>query len=180
MRRFKTLLALCFVILLVCSVASAQRRRAGQVSFGMEESIERPVRVPQYVIREIIRSEEHIAFMDRFEGTLVNLNNDGRPDLLVQGDPGANITGFWVFRNTGRKWQLVLYTRALSLNLERTYRNGFRDVSVVAASAVMSFGADYRFNSRRYVPRRCGEQRIEEGARRRYISCSGDPAKPYR
>ncbi|HEU5237263.1 MAG TPA: hypothetical protein VFU37_08995, partial [Pyrinomonadaceae bacterium] len=108
----------------------------------------------------------------RVQGSLVNLDNDGRPDLLVQGDDGANITGFWLFHNSKHRWKLVLATRALGLSLEKTYTNGLRDVTIEAASAVTLWGAKYEFLLDKYVPRKCWEQNLTSRNRRGILNAA--------
>ena len=184
-----------FIALLVGTAAPAQRNRGSrageQISFAMEATIQRPYRVPKYVLEQIVPNDDLVepeareqaaaSLAERVQGSLVNLNNDNKPDFLVQGDDGANITGFWLFRNVGQRWQLVLATRALGISLGKTYTNGFRDLSVEAASAVMLFGATYKFDLERYVPRECWEQNLSGRNKRiKYVKCSESEEKPYR
>lgn len=157
-----------------------------QTTFAMEEEIKKPHSIPKYVVREIIRNDENSQasdfadFSGRLKGALVNLNNDRRPDLLVQGDPGANITGFWLFRNAGGKWKMVFYTRAAWLDLLKTSNRNFYDVEIHAATAVKMWGSLYKFDGRRYVPQKCWEE-AESGkkSQRKYYRCSGSSVKPY-
>lgn len=195
MPRIGKTLAACLVALLVGIAASAQRNRTSgsgeQSTFAMETPIKRPYRVPKYVIEQIVRNddlvepanrEEAVASLaERVRGSLINLDNDGKPDFLVQGDDGANITGFWIFRNVGQRWRLVLATRALGISLDKTYTNGLHDISVEAASAVVLYGTTYKFDLERYVPRECWERNLTGRNKKiRYFKCSEDSVKPYR
>jgi hypothetical protein len=168
------------------------RRPRRQTEFSMDEKIRPRLKVPRYVIAQMVRSErqddrtisaDEVA--DGAVGAPVNLNDDGREDLLVRADPGANITGFWLFRNTGRRWEIVLYTVALGVTIKRTRTNGFHDVEVVAASAVTGWEALYKFDGARYKPAGCWEHDLgvgkngEWGPARR-IACSGGDVKAYR
>lgn len=173
----------------------ARQRRAVaprlQTEFDMESPIKRRVKVPRYVVEQMGRAERAeragvpADFANGAEGALMNLNDDGRDDLLVRADPGANITGFWLFRNTGRRRELVLYTVAASLSVKKTRTNGFHDVEVVAASAVKGWQAFYKFDGAKYKPGGCWERDLGVGkdgewGKPRRIPCSGGDVKPYR
>lgn len=161
----------------------------------METPFKRRVQVPHYVVEQIARAEradgkaldrEAANFAGQIEqAAIVNLNDDRRPDLIVEGDGGANITGFWLFRHTGRRWELVLSTRAAGLSIGKVKTNGYRDVTIEAASAVTLWSSIYKFRSGRYVPFRCWEQQLGVGENgmpgsRRYFKCADDAVKPYR
>jgi hypothetical protein len=157
----------------------------------MEEPFGRRVKVPRYVIEQMIRSERAEGypasaedFASDVDGALVNLNDDGRDDLLVRADPGANITGFWLFRGTGRRWELMLYTVAADISIKKARTHGFHDVEVTAASAVKGWTATYKFDGVRYRPSECWEYDLGVGkngewGNRKRIQCS-DGSKPYR
>lgn len=157
----------------------------------MESAIKRRVKVPRYVIEEMARAERgegltvRADIADDADGALVDLNDDNKDDLLVRAEPGANITGFWLFRNTGRRWELVLYTVAAGLSIKKTHTNGFHDVEITAASAVKGWQAIYKFGSAKYRPVGCWEYDLgvsKDGGwgNQSRVPCSGDDVKPYR
>ena len=164
----------------------AQAQTGKQTSFGMETDIKRKYRIPRAVIAQIVKNEELYSTEDinrlaeKLEGSLVNLNRDRQPDLFIQGDNGANITGFWLFRNMGSKWKMVLYSRAAWLDIKRTLTKGFYDVEIHAASAVTMWGSVYKFDGVKYVPRGCWESDMQQRRQKKnYYRCSGSSKKPY-
>lgn len=174
------------VLLIFFGLTEIRAQKAAQTSFGMEMKIKKSQRIPRYIVKQIIKNEESFAAGDiddlskRLKGSLVNLNNDRKPDLFVQGDDGANITGFWLFRNAGAKWELILYSRAAWLDIKNVKSKGFRNVEIHAASAVRMWGSRYEFDGAKYIPKRCWEE-IETGKKikREYFQCSGSLMKPY-
>jgi hypothetical protein len=139
------------------------------------------VKVPHYVIEQMIRSERAEGFPASAEtfafdvdGALVNLNDDGKDDLLVRADPGRNTVGYWLFRNTGRRWELVLYTISLDLSIKKTRTNGFHDVEITTLSAVKGQVVLYKFDGAKYEPRGCWEHDLGVGKNGEW-----GPAKPF-
>ena len=195
MRLVGAIVIVCALFLPNAAALAVQRRGARtpkrQTEFGMEEPIRRRVKVARYVIEQMVRSERAEGLDVRADiasdadGALVNLNDDGKDDLLMRADPGANITGFWLFRNTGRRWELVLYTVALNLSVKKTRTNGFHDVEVVALSAVKGWVALYKFDGVKYKPGGCWEHDLGMGkdgewGKAKRIQCSDSDVKPYR
>src|SRR5437763_9085488 len=114
----------------VSSVVLAQQKHTKQIRepkfFNAETPIRRPVKIPRSVLQQLEQHENVIGCSsirgDRersrrvdlskyFRAALVNLDNDGNVDLVIQPEPGAclsaNTAPFWVFRNTGKGYQLV-------------------------------------------------------------------------
>jgi hypothetical protein len=149
----------------------------------MEDTFKRTVKLPRYVIKQMALSDETLSHAEREEyaaelpgrvqGVLVNLNNDGKADLLVKGDDGANVTGFWVFRNLGGKYQLVFEARAFVLELRRAYTNGFRDISIEKMSAATLWGVLLKFDGQKYRAVKCWEQELgNPKAKAHYTKCT--------
>jgi hypothetical protein len=171
----------------------AQRHASARfpTTFQMEEPIASPKKISSAVLRQILRSDDTLLWVDetiahlrtRINGTFIDLNGDRIKDFLVQGTDGANITGFWIFRNVGGRQRLVLYTRALGIYLLRDRHHGFRDIDVGAATAVTLCRTLYRFNGNHYIPKRCWTENMgdPEGNRSRsYFRCSRENEKLYR
>ena len=174
------------VIVTVSSICFGQNHSAKtQTFFGLEEKIKRPVKVSKDIQWQIIQHEGGISdadivrFSSGLKGSQINLNDDGEPDFLVQGDDGANITGFWVFISKNGKKKLVLASRAAWLTIGTKRRKGMRNISIAAASATTLWTADYLFNGKRYFPTYCSEEPINEPKKKKRITCS-DSDKPYR
>lgn len=137
--------------------------------------------MPGAVFRQILRSDDNLLWVDetvshfksRIKGTFIDLNSDERPDFLVQGNDGANITGFWLFRNIKGRQHLVLYTHGLGLDLLKHKHNGLRDIETAYATAVTLSSAIYRFDGRKYRAHTCWSENMGEDPDRR-------PKKFYR
>lgn len=185
-----------FVIaVLLSAVFTIQAQTNGsnfQTIFSMEDEIKKPVEIPRYVFEQIVKNgaikptsaaqlNEEIARLERdSKAALVNLNDDGKADLLVQGDSGANITGFWLFRNLRGKWQYMLETRALGLSIDKEKTKGYRNISISAASASVYWESTYKFNGKNYLPKICSETTMNgKKQRKKIIPCSGSVRKPY-
>lgn len=129
------------LILLIASPAwsreanriAGKPQRGQEMSFGAEEPFARPVAVPDGVL-QILRRDERVRRClsgdnmaptelppSWFMASVVNLNNDRRPDLIVRADNacmfGANIVPFWIFRNTARGYELVLQVHTLGVTI---------------------------------------------------------------
>lgn len=182
-------------LLLTLFALPAWAQRGAQRSFGAEEPMRRPARIPKAVLR-LLRQDERVRrclsdaaerqkeLASWFSASAVELNNDRRSDLLVKPENGclwgANIVPFWIFRNGGAGYELVLKTHGLGVDILRKRTLGHHDVEVGAASADRSYGAVYKFDGKRYLPRRCWARSTEEGrgGKNDYYTC-GDPEKPY-
>lgn len=147
----------------------AQTAGTEQSSFHLEETVQRPVTIPEDVLRGLGQDEKVLQCLKEtdkaaveipaswFVAGAVNLNADKLPDLVVKGQNsclwGANIGPFWVFRNTGRGYALVLRTDALSLSIQPERTRGFRNIHTRSASARQVFTRLFRFNGQNYQVR---------------------------
>lgn len=89
-----------------------------------------------------------------FQTTRVNLNNDKLPDLVVKAQSlllGANVTRFWIFKQTSKGYVLVLETVTHSLSILRNKSEGHRNIRCDKLSAVQLFTNYYRFDGDNYV-----------------------------
>jgi hypothetical protein len=148
---------------------STQARTEEQTVFESETKIERPVPVPDDVLRILRQDKRNQTCLGKresldkipaswFVASEIDLNYDQIPDLVVVAvNPclfGANINPFWVFRKTDRGYEAALRVYALALELLKTRTNGFRDIRTSAATAVEVTTTTYTFDGRRYRPRR--------------------------
>jgi hypothetical protein len=188
---------LCALLLSGAAAHAAQRRRARAgrftTEFGAEDRMTRALKIPDYVFEQMIRSERDAGrdvsdggaarIREEVRGALVDLNDDGRADLLVRSDQGANVVGFWLFRNAGRRWEMVLYSVALNLIIKKRRTRGHRDVEAVSLSAVKGWVTDYEFDGARYRPASCWERDLGVGkgglwGRARRVRCGEGGATP--
>lgn len=172
-------------------------RRSEQREFNAEETVKNPVKMPNAVLRLLGRDErvqqclkdglKQKAIESWFTASAISLNEDRKFDLVVKPENsclfGANIVPFWIFRATKSGYELVLKTHTLGLSILRSKNNGYRDVEADAATAAMIYGVAYKFNGKRYVPKKCWEQNIDDAEKGRakitYVKCSSDIEKPY-
>ena len=166
-----------------------KKEKKYQTSFSIEQDIKNSVEIPKYVFDQIIKAdkdtygknEQQKRLKQTSNADYINLNNDNKPDLIVIGDLGANIGGFWIFRNIKNRWQLILETRTHSLDILKTKTNGYYRINITAMSAVTLWESVYKFNNENYLAKDCYETDLSQTeAVRKYFSCSGSTEKPYR
>src|SRR5436190_2684150 len=91
----------------------------------------------------------------------VRLAADKSRQLLIRGTGlclcGAQNCGFWIYRQTGRKYQLLLKgTGSTKVRAGRQTVKGYRDViSQSHASAMETIVRTYRYDGEQYQPLRC-------------------------
>jgi len=185
------LFLLLIVLAVVASIAAPQKaKKQYQHEFGAEVDVRRPVHLPGRVFRQVLKNggglyvdESPAQFKKRVVGTFIDLDGNARRDFLVQGDHGANITGFWLFRNVNGRMRLVLHVRALSLWIGPKSSQGVKVVEAGAASASRYWGVRYVFAKGQYRPIKCWEEEfvIDEAAKKkRRFPCSRDGSMPYK
>ena len=195
MKRIYTVL-LALLIPLACP-AMAQRTRLR--SFESGESIKHPAKIPEAVLL-LLRQDERVQgcigasgqqsdIAAWFAASAIDLNDDRQLDLVVKPERaclfGVNTAPFWVFRSAGKGYKLVLKTNCVGLDILRTKTKGYHDIEIGAVSAGWTYGAIYKFDGKKYVPKKCWDQSFEEvrggGIKRgriNYNEC-GRPEKPY-
>ncbi|HYB61276.1 MAG TPA: hypothetical protein VEH50_07335 [Methylomirabilota bacterium] len=139
------------VVLLKASTALGTTKQE-QTTFVADpaERLERPVPVPDAVLRILSKDEMVIGCMQSnpipsgrslaswFAVSEIHLNGPNEADLVVlpvvQGSPSMcfhsveGIGWFWVFRPIGPHYRLVLKTAGLGLSVLDTRHNGYRDI----------------------------------------------------
>lgn len=197
---------LLFLSISVCLIMSATAQtkprkstaNAEQTSFGAEEKIKHRAKIPRAILASL-KTDERVKdclaendkskgkFETWFSAAQVNLNGDAQSDYVVKPENaclfGANIVPFWIFRKNGGKYDLMIHAYSLGLDVLPGKTKGYRDVEIFAASATIGFGAKYKFDGKKYVPKGCYEQLLDQSLRegkKKYIPCSGSVEKPYR
>lgn len=155
-------------------------RRIEQTYFNLdsEETFKRPVKIPEAALRSLRQEIEkkHRRCLERldqesdiaswFSASAVDLNNDHLSDLVVKSKKdclnGADNDWFWILRNTGRGYQLVLFGGALGVTLLKTRTQGFRNIETDFATASTFHSNIYKFDRQVYKARICTE--VENGS----------------
>jgi hypothetical protein len=92
-----------------------------------------------------------------FSASKVSLGPGKLKDLIVVGEPplsGGNTQTFWVFRNTGNGYELVLTAPAHDLRIKDHRSKGYRDIEMSAETAVELHSVLFRFDGKHYVNHR--------------------------
>ncbi|HEY2847850.1 MAG TPA: hypothetical protein VGI80_08530 [Pyrinomonadaceae bacterium] len=173
-------IVICIFFLLPNCVVAQHRKRAhpeGQTTFAAETRVKRLVRIPGTIRRRISLEYKdapgRVGFMKELVASHVFLDNNKSPELLVQGPLGANVTTFRLYRNSRGQWQEMFKDSALGLSIDRHLTRGYNDIGTAAATAVELFGAEYKFNGRKYVATTCYKEPLGvEKPKRTYFKCS--------
>lgn len=138
-----------------------------QTGFGMEDEIKYPVPLPNDVLK-ILREDEYVRARSLKEGESVenitaslfvaseiDLNEDNLPDLVVTGSEdsnlsGANVTVYWLFRNTPEGHRCVAELNTFGFDILKTKTNGFRDIEASAQTLEKVFTDFYVFDGKKY------------------------------
>lgn len=139
--------------------------RAEQTRFGLEEPINRPVPIPEDVLK-MLRQDSDISACDLesnsrdsipstwYEASQIHLDGPSQIDFIVKAKNaclwGANIGPFWVFRSTSNGHSLVLSTVAFGLRVLSTKTNGLRDVEAGAVVSLKPSFVIYKFDGQHY------------------------------
>jgi len=145
-----------------------------QTSFDADSSrqITRPVDLPGSVLRILAQDNEVVACMKDnpippeaslaswFMASEIHLNGPDEADLVVlpvaQGSlymcfhSVEGIGWFWVFRQVGAHYELVLRTAGLGLIIRDARHAGYRDIQTGAAFGMHSSQITYRFENGKY------------------------------
>ncbi|HEX7284776.1 MAG TPA: hypothetical protein VF532_01260 [Candidatus Angelobacter sp.] len=137
-----------------------------QLHFSAEDrSVNKPVTIPPDVLAMLKKDEmvgnvlesentpvEKIP-LEWFSAAEIHLSNARHSDLLVMATgplAGGNVVTFWVFRATTHGYELALTAPAHDLILMNTRWKGYRDIELVALTAVQYTSVLCRFDGERY------------------------------
>ena len=166
-RRFVLVFCLMATTLVAAGAQGRPVAPHQQTDFSAEaEGADHPVPVPDDVLKQLEKDESVLQALKNadpqvqtppstwFSASKVHLARPKEQDLVVLGEgplTGANVIIFWVFRNTGRGYDLVLRTRGHDLHIKRHRTNGYRDIEADSVTS-MKFNAElFRFDGTHYV-----------------------------
>jgi hypothetical protein len=145
------------------------RRRTAQKEqsrFSAEGTIKKSVRIPgdvMSILRQDRRSQTCLPagasqtgpLSSWFVASPIHLKGAGKADLVVTArNPclfGANIVPFWVFRNAGLRYELVLSVSALGLDVLNTKTKDYRDIRIARATATNAYSVTFKFDGMDYA-----------------------------
>jgi hypothetical protein len=90
-----------------------------------------------------------------FTASEIHLSRRSTAEVIVMAVgplAGANVTTFWIFRRVGGQFKLILVppAPAHTLRVMGTFTNGFRDLQLLSATAVMVSSTVLKFNGTAY------------------------------
>jgi hypothetical protein len=181
----KNVVSMFAIALSLCSLVFSQNRRvrrpAVQTSFGSEEPVKQPVKLPKDVLQQLVNenAEQLKNCLETDGGTeadlpkyfvasAIDINNDGQSDLVVQAGEyclqGAHNTAFWIFTKAGQEiapgYELVFSRNTDWLGVLNTSMNGYRDIQTAGHTAIEIFSAVWKFDGSKYQPRVCTVENI--------------------
>lgn len=90
---------------------------------------------------------------------LIDLNNDGTPEVVAQGVVGCGASGncpFWVFQKLNREYEVLLQGYAQTFTIQGSSTNGFRDIVLSVHGSYSSGGlTNYRYQDGVYKDMGC-------------------------
>lgn len=178
--RWKRAGGVLFVIGLLATTAKSNQAKKNlpqeQTKFGLEETVTRPVSIPQAVLSVLgddaeVRASRCVVndqTADKisaawFEASQIHLDGPKEVDLIVKAKDGclfgANIGPFWFFRKTQQGYELLLTVSALGVRLLPPTTNGHKNISAGAVAGGKFVSVLYQFDGHRYVEAR---SKVEE------------------
>jgi hypothetical protein len=136
-----------------------------QTVFGAENEVERPVPMPDQVLR-ILNTDDHVrdcmtlkgvsrAPASWFIASEVHLHNSHQVDYVIQPGSGcifgANTVPFWVFRKVDGRYELLLKTQQLGFEVLKSKTHGYHDIRVTRVFQLEPATAILRFDGHQYI-----------------------------
>ncbi len=137
-----------------------------QTEFSAEDAgVKHPVPVPDEVL-SILRRDDRVKNElesadiapeelpnSWFSASEIALGGPGEKDLIVVAEGplvGANVDTFWVFIHRDKAYALVFTIPVHDLVVKKSRTNGYRNLDVMAATAVTVTTASFRFDGHQY------------------------------
>lgn len=147
-----------------------------QTSFSSEGKISKRVKLPAEVFKLLseydsgrllqCQQDEYTrksSIAEHFAATQINLNGNGRQDLIVQAQTpcfmGAHNTTFWMFVDANQKstagYKLIFDISVDFLKVLKTFSNGYRDIETGAHTAVELYTIKWKYDGQKYQKSEC-------------------------
>lgn len=146
----KLLILAIFLLLFTLGTAAQNKKisRAVQIS---------PKMLRQQLMRDGLRRELNgcpgiLSAVD-ITSQKIDLNNDGQPEILataVSGCFGAHGSKVWVYRVTRGRLAALLTMTDGAFETTSGSTNGFRDITLVAGTAIVVYKYTYKYGGNRY------------------------------
>lgn len=167
--RYAFVWILLFTLLPFATAQKQPKHSREQTVFQLELPFEHPTPLPADVLQRLRADERNRQSFETcanrgklkeipakwFVASEVSLKDDEPSGLVVKAENaclwGANIGPFWVFRRATEGYELVLNESALGLELLSTRTNGYRDIRLLASTAVVVLTRDYKFTNDKYA-----------------------------
>ncbi|HST51735.1 MAG TPA: hypothetical protein VLJ61_06960 [Pyrinomonadaceae bacterium] len=116
----------------------------------------RKVEVPTEIVQQLMNDYEGLSAGD-LRAEMIDLNDDERQELIVQGDCAAvGNCSTWIYRKTRKGYQQLLNDEAQVVKSRRTITHDYHDVVFeVHGSAYESEIRLYKFDGKQYQLKEC-------------------------
>ena len=164
-----------FIVAPNCAQGEKHTISHEQTEFSAEdEGVKHPIAIPPDVMKilnqdEVVKSELENDKRNKisdswFSASAVHLAGPHEQDMVVMAVAelrGANVTTFWVFRRTIKGHQLVMTAPAHTMKIQKTSRNGLRDIELVSATAREVSTSLCSFDGGRYTQCKSTSEKIQ-------------------
>lgn len=146
-------------------VVTAHAQTKTQTVFDLEGKVLKKAAIPASVIA-VLKSEERVdaCFQEKsggvaneaewFAASEIDLNNDGRKDLIVKAEDdclfGANQGPFWIFQNRADGYQKILSASGLQLAVLTKKTNSFNQIKISKIVSMKPSSETYLFRAGKY------------------------------
>lgn len=149
------------IILLFFCTAPILRAQE-QTTFGVEEEISNPAKIPIAIMTQLKRdnrvkqcvAEKGAVKNNWFSAAQVDLNGDQVTDYVVKAENsclfGANLAPFWIFHNLTTRYSLVLRADTLGLEILPETTEDYHNIKLSRATATEVSESILKFDGAKY------------------------------
>ena len=166
-------LTVLLLLMLSMPCAAPSQTKAEQTAFSAEDDgVKHPVKVPDSLIRILAQSDALREFLKDLPGhglppewlsaSEIHLA-PAENDLVVMGTGqlrGANVTTFWIFAPVAGGFNLLLEAVGHDLIVKNSRSNGYRDISILAATAVELTEVRFKYEGKGYRKARAKVEKV--------------------